>query len=703
MNRNQAGQALPLGLALLLASTLTGIMLFNTGQVINEKTRLANAADASVYSGLQWQARALNFNAYTNRAMVANQVAMAQAVSLQSWAQYARVSSSNLGVVLAPVPILGQIASATQRVMQAFEPIIAGFGTGILAVVDPVNSALALAQEAMYLSSYVATPELVNSVAKAHDERLVWKSTFSTNELGKSLNHWQSFTEKHTTDDSLAMDERVAMINSSTDAFTKKRSWEFFSKYLPVTPFHWLRVDRSGETRLLRDETTGKTEWKALDTVSLNSKFYYWFKKHKRVEVPIGYSHKFANDQETSIEECGVASQFDCRDWFGRNRTAQRLARHVPKDLAGGSNTAKSDMTYSGVRAFRSLSSAMRKTQAPTLSLSTELRLPTPLIRDSSTLGIPTSKNRGLAASSTSEISSVSTAEVYFNRPGDDAFEEYASGYNPFWAVRLSETTSQQYATALALKSNAQPAQSSSFLLAHYGGNGQTVAPSGVTDPITLPVWEGAESLPPAQRVEETFQLADIALKTVFTDLAGRLFAAALPGSNNHTIDALSDDLMSGIDVNGIEATVASVNQDIDELRNQYRKARQQIQTEFLQTIEQLNASIAARRQAINEEIVKLKEGMYSVDQRGREELEAQVRVLVEERDGVAGEGGLQAWHRDQLAEALVEIVKKALPRWPISLKQAYEAVDNYTTYHVDVADQLHIIEIPDSEDDLNE
>ncbi len=700
MKRNQAGQALPLGLALLLAGTLTGVMLFNTGQVINEKTRLANAADASVYSGLQWQARALNFNAYTNRAMVANQVAMAQAVSLQSWAQYARVSSANVGVVLAPVPILGQIASATQRVMQAFEPIIEGFGNGILAVVDPVNSALSLAQEAMYLSAYVATPELVNSVAKAHDDRLVWKSAFSTKELGKSLNHWQSFTEQHTTHHSLAMDERVAMINASTDAFTKKRSWEFFKKYLPVTPFHWLRIDRSGETRLLRDSTTGETEWKALDTVSLNSKFYYWFKKHKRVEVPIGYSHKFANTRENSIEDCEGVAELDCRDWFGRNRTAQRLARHVSKDLAGGSNTAKSDLSYSGVRAFRSLSAAMRKQQAPTLSLSAELRLPTSQINDSSKLGISSEMNSGLAAEAMPDLSSLSTAEVYFNRPGDDNYEEYASGYNPFWTVRLAASSEQQYASASALRPTGQ---SSTFVLAHYAGDAQTVVTSDSTSATALPIWKGSVVGPSAQQVDATFQSADNALRTVFTDLANRLFSAALPGVTRDTVDDFSDELMSGVDTDDIEATVASVNQDIDTLRQEYRAAREQIQAEFLQAANELTASVESRRQAINEEIDALREGMNSVDQRGREELEAQVRTLVEERDGIAGEGGLRAWHRDQLAATLVGIVKKALPQWPISLKQAYEAVDNFTTYNGDVADQFHIIQLPDSEDDLNE
>ena len=89
----QRGQALPLGLAFIMFGTLLGIVLFNTEQLASEKSRLANTADAAAYSGLIWQARALNFQSYTNRAMVANQVSIAQVVSLASWTTYGKIAA----------------------------------------------------------------------------------------------------------------------------------------------------------------------------------------------------------------------------------------------------------------------------------------------------------------------------------------------------------------------------------------------------------------------------------------------------------------------------------------------------------------------------------------------------------------------------------------------------------------------------------
>lgn len=54
----------------------------NTGQIAVEKTRVVNASDAAAYSAGIVQARALNLTAYTNRAIVANQVAVAQMLTL---------------------------------------------------------------------------------------------------------------------------------------------------------------------------------------------------------------------------------------------------------------------------------------------------------------------------------------------------------------------------------------------------------------------------------------------------------------------------------------------------------------------------------------------------------------------------------------------------------------------------------------------
>ena len=62
------------------------ILLYKSGRVTSAKMELQNGADAAAYSASTLEARALNFCAYTNRAMAANEVGIAQMVGMLSWA-----------------------------------------------------------------------------------------------------------------------------------------------------------------------------------------------------------------------------------------------------------------------------------------------------------------------------------------------------------------------------------------------------------------------------------------------------------------------------------------------------------------------------------------------------------------------------------------------------------------------------------------
>ncbi len=702
MDSNQSGQALPLGIALVLAATITGVILFNTGQVVNEKTRLANSADSAVYSGALWQARALNFNAYVNRAMVANQVAMAQAVSLQSWAQYARTATGNISAVLSPVPIVGQIAAATKQVMRAFESVVNGLGNGMLAVIDPINSALSLSQEAMYLSAFVASPQIIGRIAEANDARVSWESVFSVGHMANNLRNWQAFTDRHATTDTLAMDERVAMINASTDAFTRDRSWEFFKRYLPVTPLHWARLDRSGATRLLRDEETGTTEWKAIDTLSLNNKLYYWFGRHRRVELPIGYSMKFANKQEESIEGCSSILSNDCKDWFGRNLLAQRLARHVEHDLSGGRNEAKSRMTYRGVRAYRSLSADIRADNYPSLLLRTELRLPVDTVNDAQSKNIVTRHVQGLEAASEPILSSVSSAEIYFNRPEDDAKEEYASGYNPFWAVRLAPTSTGARVAAMALRGSGALSLIPTAALSSYGGQGNVSLPIDTGIAAALPNWTPAAVGESAVQIDAAVDSMESALREVLGDVLARLMNAVLPGGVG-SIDAVVDEAMAGVDIAAINATVDEVTAQIDELRERYRQARETIQSDFFESVSQIQIEVDTRRQDIDQRISELEDLLRAGAGEQSDAMQSEIQTLILERDGINGAGGLANEMRQQLAQELVDIVRETLPELPISFNQALLTVNQYFQYATEAPEQLGIHEFFHFEDDIDE
>lgn len=65
---------------------VSALVLYRSGQLTSDKMALQNAADGMAYSVSVLEARDLNFASYMNRAVIANEVAIGQAVGLASWA-----------------------------------------------------------------------------------------------------------------------------------------------------------------------------------------------------------------------------------------------------------------------------------------------------------------------------------------------------------------------------------------------------------------------------------------------------------------------------------------------------------------------------------------------------------------------------------------------------------------------------------------
>lgn len=109
----QNGQALVLVMALVLIASVVLFMVFNSGRAVNEKINLVNAADAAAYSGAQIAARQLNFMAYTNRAMIANELAIGHMYSYQMEvdivSQGLTAVTGFLDALLGWIPILGDL------------------------------------------------------------------------------------------------------------------------------------------------------------------------------------------------------------------------------------------------------------------------------------------------------------------------------------------------------------------------------------------------------------------------------------------------------------------------------------------------------------------------------------------------------------------------------------------------------------------
>jgi hypothetical protein len=458
-NKRQRGQALVFGIFLLFISLLTMFFLFNTGQLTREKTKLVNTADAVAYSGGLLEARALNFDAYTNRAMIANEVAIAQMVSVSSWAQY--IGGLPAGMALnysyyCAEPIgKGMVTTAalcggTQYASEVIEPTAEAIETAAETVTiasEAFKVILKSAQSFLHAKLAIASrQELMQAVAQANYQN---DGTVVVDEALLDDN-FSTFTHAYVKDGDKG-DERgrigdVAKAAAYKDNFVRQRSWTDTS-LLPtcVDPFSLMNydhMDRRGGTELL-----GYDEWKAMDTAS----HHRWYLVTPGwLEFFIPYCDQYESPLSSGAQEAVNGDEQSGGSYGGS-----------PGDNPVASGMASAGQwSYSGMPEIHDLSADALKEKNPKLRLAVHLTRAKDQVRTSD--GASFIKVGGRLAVYNSKpaagvIAAVSAAEVYFDRPENrgDGKKELGSLFNPFWHVRLAPVSGAIKDTAASLQ-NAQ-------------------------------------------------------------------------------------------------------------------------------------------------------------------------------------------------------------------------------------------------------
>lgn len=156
---------------------VAALSLFRTGRLTSDKMEMQNAADALAYSVSTVEARDLNFAAYTNRAIVANEVAIGQAIGMASWAYHWKsigdfileynkyLTGPTLGISNTVLPPL---ATAFQVPGGFFITLMRGYAKAMTAVNHNVNKAYGISQQIYHLASIVNTLGLLDESIKAN-------------------------------------------------------------------------------------------------------------------------------------------------------------------------------------------------------------------------------------------------------------------------------------------------------------------------------------------------------------------------------------------------------------------------------------------------------------------------------------------------------------------------------------------------------
>jgi hypothetical protein len=309
--KNAGGQAMVLFLG--FTAAIIGIMLvsFNSGQVTNAKMRAMNAADAAAYSGAVWQARTLNFQAYMNRAIIVNEVTIAQSVSLRSWIDYlaeftknaAMIDSVNPGVEQALAVVKGDIdaiQSSAQGTLPAAEYVLRELSVIESNAEGTINSAgFAIAKE---LAQKIAEQNGANITPGAESLFGGDKAKWDGFTLGRS----QGPLPDGTPGDGRDRLREVAL--ASRDEFTRARDWVQANK-------DGSSVRKQGGTDLVDYDS-----WVALDSSSLCAS--------TNCATPLGWggAQAYFSEKKTNIGIHGDTNKWDDPDGVKARAAASTAA-----------------------------------------------------------------------------------------------------------------------------------------------------------------------------------------------------------------------------------------------------------------------------------------------------------------------------------------------------------------------------------------
>ena len=318
----QHGQALVLTLVMLGALTGALIWLFNAGQLANDQRRLDDAVDAAAWSGAVWQARALNFDAYTNRAVVANDAAIAQAVSLRSWGRYLKDLLPKTGLVLRWIPGVNVAYTAVERIWSRVEPILQTTLIAEEATLSAVDTSLAVAQETFHDTAIAAASEVTRRVLSMQTpaaQLTVQGSRF----IDTATARWLAVSSRY----SGAQRTRQAdVVSRSLDGFTRQRNTSLTAIVI--------KFEKRGST-----DRIGLDTWRGLDTFALHRRQGFLVGGFRET-LPIGWG---GAENGTGSARRGLHGG----SWRSNPRTS-RLAQ----------NSQRVSTSYRGLPALRDLSAA---------------------------------------------------------------------------------------------------------------------------------------------------------------------------------------------------------------------------------------------------------------------------------------------------------------------------------------------------------
>ncbi|WP_125880337.1 hypothetical protein [Pseudomonas sp. o96-267] len=180
----QKGQAMVFGLLFIGIAAIALILMFNQGILTRDRVQVENAADAAAYSQAKLFARHQNLIAYTNRAIIANELSIGQVVALMSWSKrYANIPrwvnsfpAYQIPIIpIIPKPMISDVLSAVTLPYQLLGMGTRAVSTPIISiypqVVSSFNIVMGFFQKAFAIATFEAQVSVPKEVVTQHRMR----------------------------------------------------------------------------------------------------------------------------------------------------------------------------------------------------------------------------------------------------------------------------------------------------------------------------------------------------------------------------------------------------------------------------------------------------------------------------------------------------------------------------------------------------
>ncbi|RUO80494.1 hypothetical protein CWI84_05405 [Idiomarina tyrosinivorans] len=258
----QRGQVLILGLAamILLATLFFGVS--SMGQRVRQQWYIQNVADDAASSAALLMSRQLNYLALSNRAIIGNQVAIAQWLGIASWVQMVKVLSLNTSSAVAWLPIANTVTRVLAGIMTVVSQVTDLGVQAASALHAATVSALSASQIAMVAAVNASLPRTIDDIVIQHQSNLTADVYQGLGILPFPVG-WLTAVKMKTTANRQASNDFKRWTLASRDPFSRRRTYT-------VLDFFVIKIEKAGGTEL-KSLAGGRWNWYGLDTLS-----FFW-------------------------------------------------------------------------------------------------------------------------------------------------------------------------------------------------------------------------------------------------------------------------------------------------------------------------------------------------------------------------------------------------------------------------------------------